>query len=66
MKVQTMAAALIGVILLAIVFVTKELWLRFEPADPPRPDSTTNAFLEKRYRGTHNIRTENVANVLHA
>jgi hypothetical protein len=45
-----MAAALIGMILLAIVFLIEELWTRLEPTDPPRPDSTTNRFLEQRWR----------------
>ena len=44
-----MAAALIGMILLAIVFLIEELWTHLEPADPPRSDSTTNRFLEQRW-----------------
>ena len=44
-----MAAALIGMILLAIVFLIEEIWMCLEPADPPRPDALTNRFLEQRW-----------------
>jgi hypothetical protein len=45
-----MVAALIGMILLATVFLIEELWMRIEPADPLHPDTLTNRFLEQRWR----------------
>ena len=44
------AAALIGMVLMTLVFLVEELWMRLEPTDPPRPDALTNRFLEQRWR----------------
>jgi hypothetical protein len=50
LQLKDLTPVFVAVGALILVLVIQEILERLEPADPPRPDSTTNAFLEKRYR----------------